>query len=389
MKYILFLLFACGIQQLYAQSPAWLDTLAANNTTLKTLEQKVEAELARNRATLRWDDPEAEVGYVFGTPKGVNAETSVSLTQSLDWGLLTGQKQKMIHAGNEVVLQNYLAERQQILAEGRRQLIQAVYYNRLCAELTDRLVRAREIQQLYETKFAQGDINRLEWNKVRLNTSITQTELDRARTAQRALNHELQRLNGGRELICTDTTYTLPALPAMVDLMRQVEERHPLYKGAEAAVTQASKAVKVARTEALPTLSVGYTGAFTKGLRSHGMKAGITIPLWGQNRVKIKENRLQLAAEKMELKDVALQLRTAVSRQYTTAMTLQNTADQLYRDLVATDNSYYLRRSLEEGQISLLDYLLELSFYYTARTALLEAERDARLAQAEVWNMLL
>ena len=48
------------------------------------------------------------------------------------------------------------------------------------------------------------------------------------------------------------------------------------------------------------------------------------------------------------------------------------------------DNAHLLRRSLDLGQISLLDYLLELSFYYTARTAQLEAEREANLAISDL-----
>ena len=86
--------------------------------------------------------------------------------------------------------------------------------------------------------------------------------------------------------------------------------------------------------------------------------------------------------------DASRQLRAEITRQYTAVLDLQNSVGNLQRDLSGTDNDYYLRRSLEEGQISLLDYLLELSFYYNARTALLEAERDAQLAQAGLWSMI-
>ena len=389
MKYLLLILFAVGAQTLQAQSPAWLDSIAANNSTLRALKGKLDADLTQNRAELRWEDPEAEVEYMFAAPKGVDAETSVTLTQSLDWSLITGHKRKMIKAADEVTQQSYRLERQNILAEGRRQLTLAVYFNRLCKELRDRLDRAHEVQKLYEGKYSSGDINRMEWNKVRLNTSITQTELERAQTERRALMLELQRLNGGKPLDCRDTTYTLPALPALVDFMRQIEHRHPLMKGAEAAVSQAEHAVKVVRTESFPSLNVGYTGTFSKGIRSNGMTVGLSIPLWGKKRMKVRENRIRLDAQQMEMTDVALQLRAQISRQYATAMNLHNSVSDLQRDLAGTDNNYYLRRLLEEGQISLLDYLLELSFYYTARTALLEAERDSQLAQADLWSLLL
>ena len=389
MKYILLLLCVVGIQSLYAQSSACLDSIAVNNTTLQALEGKMKAEMIQSESELRWEDPEAEVEYMFGAPKGVDPETSVTLKQTLDWGLVTGRARKMVKAGNEVALHAYRVERLNILSEARRQLTMAVYYNRLCAELRDRLERAHEVQKLYEEKFENGDINRMEWNKVRLNTSITQTELERAHTERRALMLDLQRLNGGKPLTCRDTSYALPQLPALVDFIRQIKHHHPLLLGAEAAVSQTGYAVQMARAQTIPNLSVGYLGSFSKGIRSNGMVVGLTIPLWGKNRMKVRENRMRHAAQQKELEDIDLQLRAQISEQYATAMNLQNSVSDLERDLAGTDNHYYLRRSLEEGQISLLDYLLELSFYYTARTALLEAERDAKLAQADLWSLLL
>ena len=94
-------------------------------------------------------------------------------------------------------------------------------------------------------------------------------------------------------------------------------------------------------------------------------------------------------ANRLDLTDVQLQLRTSVARQYASMTTLQNCVSDLQRDLTGTDNTRLLRRSLEEGHISLLDYLLELSFFYTARTAFREAERDAILAQADLWSLVL
>ena len=62
-------------------------------------------------------------------------------------------------------------------------------------------------------------------------------------------------------------------------------------------------------------------------------------------------------------------------------------ADELHQGLLATSNSRLLQRSLELGQISLLDFLLETSFYYAARTAWLEAERDAYLSAAAIRSL--
>jgi hypothetical protein len=43
-----------------------------------------------------------------------------------------------------------------------------------------------------------------------------------------------------------------------------------------------------------------------------------------------------------------------------------------------------LRKALDAGEISLLDYLLEVGFYYDAFYKMLEIERDYALAVAEL-----
>ena len=260
-----------------AQSPALIDSILSHNTTLQALQGQHEADQIQNRSDLRWEDPEAEVGYTFGTPKGVEAQTSLSVTQSVDWALLTGQTKKRVRATNEKRTQIYLAERQKIAAEIRRQLTRLIYYNRLCTELQERLLHAREVQKLYQTRYSTGDINQIEWNKVCLNTGITKAELSRARTEQQYVLLDLQRLNGDRPLTCTDTVYSLAPLPALIDFQEMVVTRHPVLMGAEAAVNEAEQAVKVARAQAFPALEFGYSGDYTKGLRSNGFTVGVRL----------------------------------------------------------------------------------------------------------------
>ena len=75
-------------------------------------------------------------------------------------------------------------------------------------------------------------------------------------------------------------------------------------------------------------------------------------------------------------------------QQYATARHLLDASDKLRSDLSTTSNTTLLRRALDEGQISLLDYLLEMSFYYTARTTLLDTERQAQQAISTLRGLL-
>lgn len=389
MKYkILYILLAAALPG-WAQRPALLDSIEANNTTLQALAVQTQATLHQNRADMRLDDPEAEVAYFFGSPKGIPNRVNVSVSQSLDWGVITGRRRKLAEAGDMVASENYRMQRQTVLAEALQTLTQIVYYNRLCNELDERLQLAQEVQLLYEKKFEEGDLNQLEVNKVKLNATVAQAELRRAQSERQALQLNLQRLNGGKPLACTDTLYYAESLPALVDLMEQVRESHPQVASSKGAIEQSKQQLKLAKSEAWPTFSVGYSGEYVKDTKYSGITLGMSIPLWGNSRTKVRQSRTEVLARQLDLADVQNQLSADLQQQYATALALQQTADRLKDELDLAGNAHLLRRSLDEGQISLLDYLLELSFYYDARTAQLEAERDARLAAATLRSYLL
>lgn len=372
-----------------AQQAALLDSIEAHNTSLRALRAQVDAEVWQNKAELRLSDPEAEVGYMFGTPKGVPNRVNVNVSQPLDWGVITGRKRKWAEAGNQVSQGNYRLQRQAVLSEAYLGLTQVVYYNRLCNELAERLRLAKEVQALYEKKFAQGDINQLEVNKVKLNASVAQADLQRAESERQTLLLDLQRMNGGLPLHCPDTLYASAPLPSLADLQQSVAAEHPQIAGGQAAIAQSEQQLKLSRSEAWPTFSVGFAGEYVKGTNYSGLTLGLSLPLWGNSRTKVRQSRAELVARKLDLADARTQLASSVQQQYASALALQQTADRLSSEIQVVSNAHLLRRSLDEGQISLLDYLLELSFYYDARTAQLEAERDARLAVAALRSYLL
>ena len=73
-----------------------------------------------------------------------------------------------------------------------------------------------------------------------------------------------------------------------------------------------------------------------------------------------------------------------VQNQYSRAMGLNGIA-QNYRNLLDTSNSAdLLQKALDAGEISLLNYLSEISLYYNTVDLALEAERDFQKAVAEL-----
>lgn len=360
---------------------SWMAQIAQNNTTLKALHRQMQASVLANGSNLCLPDPEAEVAYLVGTPKGVPNRTNVSLTQSLDWDVLLGRRRALAKANNQVAYNDYRRAVQQVLTEADEQFTTLVYYNKLCGELSQRQTLAEEIERLYQQKFERGDINQLEVNKVRLNASVSRADWARANNERQQILANLQRLNGGHAVAFTDTVYPLAgkALPPLVDFQSALAGSLAVQT-AQAAVAQSEAEIRVAKAEGLPALTVGFQGEYIKQNNYSGLSLGFTVPIWGNSRKKIRKAEAELAANRLTVDDVIYQERAQVAKLYASAQQLQQAANALQKDMQLMNNDQLLRRSLELGQISLLDYLLELSFYYTARTSQLEAERDAQLA---------
>lgn len=380
----------CAQSVLKSGWESWMAQIAQNNTTLKALHRQMQASVLANGSNLSLTDPEAEVAYLVGTPKGVPNRTNVSLTQSLDWDVLLGRRRALAKANNQVAYNDYRLAVQQVLTEADEQFTSLVYYNKLCGELLQRQTLAEEIERLYQQKFERGDINQLEVNKVRLNASVCRADWARANNERQQILANLQRLNGGHAVAFTDTVYPLAgkALPPLVDFQSALAGSLAVQT-AQAAVAQSEAEIKVAKAEGLPALTVGFQGEYIKQNNYSGLSLGFSVPIWGNSRKKIRKAEAELAANRLTVDDVIYQERAQVAKLYASAQQLQQAANALQKDMQLMNNDQLLRRSLELGQISLLDYLLELSFYYTARTSQLEAERDAQLAVSALRSKII
>lgn len=384
------LLVAAGLlaaASLHAQSPALLDTIARNNPTLRAALAGRRAAEAANRAETRLPDPEAEVAYLAGSPSGVPNRTNVSLTQELDWGVLTGRRKGLVEAADRTAAARQRGVYREVMADALEQLVLLVHGNRMVAEMEARLALAQQVEGLCLKLYDKGDLTEPEMNKARLNTVVAKADRQRAADERAAVMARLRALNGGLSFVCNDTVYSLPA----DDLCRAAETRSlprtAAVEGAEAAVAEAEAEVKLARAQQWPSFTVGFQGEYIRQNNYSGLSLGLSLPLWGNKRAEVRRREAELLASRLDLADTQL---TAGAQQELLAQKtrrLLQVADELHQGLLTTSNSRLLQRSLELGQISLLDFLLETSFYYAARTAWLEAERDAYLSAAAIRSL--
>ena len=386
--YIFLLLpFPIVAQKLDSNRAGMLAEIEKNNTTLIALRQQAEADKAQNRVGNALPDPTFGFSYSWGNKSGMEGKKTFSAEQELDLGTLTRKRSKLAKSANAVIDWNYRLERQTILAEADLLLVQLVYHNANCEELSSRMERAKLLKEVYEKKMLAGDANQIELNKIRLFHTSAMANYKRAQAERAVTLDELQRLNGNQPVQYGHTEYSTIDLPTLNVLEEKAMDLSPLIQSANANIKQEKENLKLNKIEALPGVSIGYTGEHVGGNNYNGVSVGVSVPLWGNSRRKVSQQRTAVLAAEMNKHDAENQILSKMKLQYDNAKSLLELSKQYKTELANNEDLKILEKALKAGQISLLEYLTEVAFYDNARSEVLSIERDSQLAISQLFSI--
>jgi outer membrane protein TolC len=361
-----------------------LTIIEGNNTTLKGLRETADAEKLGNRTGIYLSGPDVEFNYLWGSPGEIGNRIDISVTQDFDIPTIFGMKGRVADGQNNLVELRYKADRINILLEAKRYCIELIYYNALRRELDVRLKHAETIAEGYRSRMDSGDANRLEYNKVQLNLSTVQGEISRIDVERDALLAQLKRLNGGIDVVLDDYKYGDISLPLNFDdWFVGVADRNPALEYARQEIEVGKKQLSLSKVANLPTFSAGYMSEKVVGQHFQGLTLGVSVPLWA-NKNQLKQAKASVTAAQSRESDSRRQLYNQLQILYSRAAGLKMAAERYRQSLMVEGNTDLLKMALDAGEISLLDYMLEMGLYYNTINQMLEAERDYQKAFAEL-----
>jgi outer membrane protein TolC len=259
-----------------------------------------------------------------------------------------------------------------------------VYVNAIKTELSKRLEHSKSIAKGYQKKFEMGETNILEYNKAQLNLLNLSKEMESLEIKKEALLAELMSLNGGIPLTFTDSVFQPEVVPADFETWYLLaEQNNPMLNWLKQEIEINRQQEKLNRAMSLPKLNAGYMSEKFAGEQFQGVTVGLAIPLFeNKNTVKYaKANSLAIESIKADKK---LQFYNQLKALHAKATGLQKNVDGYRADLLKYDNTGLLKKALDKGQISLIEYMLELSIYYESVNRLLEMEREMSRVLAEL-----
>ncbi|MDR0421302.1 MAG: TolC family protein [Prevotellaceae bacterium] len=385
-KLIIIILLFTAVYSALAQNEyeQILQQIETNSATLNALRLETEAKKLNNRTGIYLSNPEVEFNYLWGKPSETGTRKDISIKQSFDFPAVYINKNKISKLENSNVELEYKSERINLLLSAKQTCIQLTYYRLLAKEYKTRLQNAKDIAVAYQIKLDKGEANAIENNKAQLYLHSVENEIKNIETEQNSLLSELTQLNGGKEILFSVDTFAIKQLPLNFEQWyAQAEAKNPLLQYIKAQIEINNRQVALNKSLTLPKFTAGYMREQVTGQRFEGISIGISIPLW-ENRNRVKQAKMQTKASTATFEDKRIQFYNSLQNLYAKAVNLQQVVEKYQKSLSEYNNERLLKKALDAGEISLLDYLLESQYYYELFTRMLESGRDFELATAQL-----
>ena len=353
-----------------------LNQIAKNNKTIQSNTQYWNSQKVQYKTGNTLYNPTVEYDYLKGSPVEAGNQTDIVVTQSFDFPTVYGKKNEL---ANQLVIQADLQLKlanQELLLEAKKVCIELVYRNKLQIPLTKRKEATEKWLANFKKKLESGDGTILDVNKAEIQLLEIKKQFQDNTSAIAKLNEQLTSLNGGTVIFFNDVAYfDVPVIPDFETLEKEIEAQDYTRKSLEQEKVIAQKQLDVSKALALPKMEVGYHYQGILGQTYNGIHTGISLPLWeSKNTVKLQKAKMTFAES--ALNEHVNEHYFEIKQLYGRYKSLKGIMEDYQKINNSVEPIRLLDKALAAGQISVLEYFVELNYYNTTFNSFLEIEKE-------------
>lgn len=382
-------LFLIAFLAAYMAAPAQesvgniLEMVAKDSPRLKAASEATRADQADNARIRSLEAPEFEVGVLWGNDN-VGNRNDISITQSFDLATLSGKKGNLATVLDLQSSLRYQAELTDVIYDARILLSDIVYYNNLIETLTSYQSAMEVLLNKTERSLMAGEATAMDMGKVRLQLSSARTATSMAVTERTALIESLRTISGHSDVDFTGFSFECDKPSGDIDSwLNAVVENNPIMLYAESRVRSDELQLDIDKMAWAPKLDVGYMAELARDEKYRGVTVGVSIPLWS-NAQNVRRSRAVVSQARADGEWQRQELMTRATNAWNRAHTLDRIASENQTALEQSDTRALLDRALESGELSVLDYLLELGMYYDAVKENLKVQQEYHHALSDL-----
>jgi len=376
-KFILVLVVVFSTQ-LTAQTSidSVLFSVSKNNKSIQTAQQFWESQGLNFKIGSTLYDPTVNFDYMKGSPVTAGNQVDFTVTQSFDFPTVYANKKQLYET--QIGQGNYQIQimRQNILLETHLVCIELIYLNKLNSILVQRIQHAQKNYDDYAKKLEKGDGNIIEFNKSKINLFNLQNELRLNKGEINGWMQKLTELNGGNYIEFRDTLYPFQEeLIGFEELEQLSEITDPYLKNLEQQSLIANQQIDLNKSLWLPKWETGYHYQAILGQQFNGVHVGLTIPLW-QNKYTVAQSEAESVFTQTQIDEHRTSHYYEIKFLYENYMSLKLSYHD-YLELISSLSSVeMLEKAMKSGQITVIEFFMELSSYYVTYDNLLKIEKE-------------
>ena len=361
-----------------------LTSVAQNNPSLVADRQFWEVKKLEYQIGLTIPNPTIQGQYLLGSPVTAGNQTDFFAVQPFDFPTTYRTRRQLANAQRALSVSDIAARRQAVLLETKMACLEMVYRNQLTIQYERRRSDLEKLRRDFQTKLDKGEGNVLDVNKATLKLlELSQLEVENALALQNLQTH-LTALNGGVTVFFRDTVYPmLPKIASFEQLEQEIETMDPTLQNFQQKMDIAQKQSKLAKIWRLPKFEAGYHYQGILGQRFNGLHAGVTLPLWEQ-KYRMKQAEAQVAFAQLELQNQRKTHFFEMKAQHEQLTFLKKSLDDYRSGLALASSATLLAKALQLGEISALEYFLEMDFYQNAALHILKTEHSLQTTLARL-----
>lgn len=368
-----------------------LHLIEQNNKELKAGASQAEAFKWQARTENNLPDPEVTYSHQWGNKEGMGFTGEFIASQSFNFPTLYARRNKLNESRFRSFDAQYAVSRQQILLQAQQVCLDLIYLNQLQTLSEERLSNAEALSRFYASQLEKGATNIIETNKIDLELLNARNEARQNEAARQAKLDELAALNGGIPVAFADTVYRSAwEYPSDFEAFRaEALASLPEMQALQSDRAAASYSVAVSKQQWLPNLTLGYRmNPSSGGERYNGVLVGISIPLFS-NRGKVQQAKAERFYAETKVQSFADTETAALRQVWVQAGKLKASADEYASVLQKQNNIALLNKALRVGQISMIEYFVNVTTFYQSMQNYLQLQNEYQKAMAQLYRFRL
>lgn len=361
-----------------------LKNIEKNNKELQANAQLTASQKLETRTDNNLPDPTLSYAHLWGAKDKNETIGELVVAQSFDFPSLYATRNKLNRLKAETYDSQADVFRQEKLLQAKELCLDIILLRRQKALLDERLRNAEELSKMYAKRLQTGDANVLETNKIDLELLNVRTETALNETALRNKLQELNALNGNVPVVFEESQYASVPFPADFQVLKSevmAADRTLAAWGNESLA--ARKQIAVSRSQWLPKLELGYRRNTETGTPFNGVVVGFSFPIF-ENRNKVRIAKAQALNVDLQKDNAQLQRESELAQLYQEAKTLHTSMEAYSKTLQSQQNLALLKQALTGGQISMIEYFVEVSVVYQSHQNYLQLENQYQKAMARI-----